>query len=312
MKTQILVTGGAGFIGSHFVKMLCEDKSNYVFCLDNLFTGSDKNLANLKGKKNFEFLNQDVRDEISIKVDKIFNFACPASPIHYQRDPIFTLTTSVTGTLNLLNLALLHNAEFFHASTSEVYGDPEVHPQREDYLGNVNPIGVRACYDEGKRAAETLIFDFKRKRNLNVKVARIFNTYGPNMSRDDGRVVSNFIVNAILNKDLEIYGDGVKTRSFCYIDDLIAGINTICSPNVGGEKPFNIGNDKEFTILNLANLVLELTNSNSNIVFKSPLADDPIKRKPDLSLINRYDWQPRIELKEGLKKTIEYFQSILL
>ncbi len=310
--TKILVTGGAGFIGSHFVKMLCKEESNYVFCLDNLFTGSDKNLESLKDKNNFEFLNQDVRDEISIKVDKIFNFACPASPIHYQRDPIFTMTTSVTGTLNLLNLALLHNSEFFHASTSEVYGDPEVHPQKEDYLGNVNPIGIRACYDEGKRAAETLIFDFKRKKNLNVKVARIFNTYGPNMSRDDGRVVSNFIVNAILNKDLEIYGDGNKTRSFCYIDDLINGINTICNPDVKSEKPFNIGNDKEFTILNLAKLVLELTNSNSNIIFKSPLSDDPIKRKPDLSLISEYNWQPQIELKEGLKKTIKYFQTILL
>jgi UDP-glucuronate decarboxylase len=309
---KILVTGGAGFIGSHFLKSLCENKTNQIFCIDNLFTGSKQNIENLLAEENFEFITHDVRKPISLDVDKIYNFACPASPIHYQRDPIYTLTTSVIGTLNLLELAVKNQAQFFHASTSEIYGDPEIHPQHEDYLGNVNPIGIRACYDEGKRAAETLIYDFKRTKNLTVKVARIFNTYGPNMSFDDGRVVSNFIVNAILNRDLEIYGDGQKTRSFCYIDDLISGINILSNCETDLEKPLNIGNNKEYTILELANMIIDLTKSKSKIIFKDPLSDDPVKRQPDLTLINGFGWKPEVKLEVGLRKTIEYFSKLNL
>lgn len=309
---KILVTGGAGFIGSHFLKLLCENKTNQIFCIDNLFTGSKQNIENLLAEENFEFIIHDIRKPVSIDVDKIFNFACPASPIHYQRDPIYTLTTSVIGTLNLLELAVKNQAQFFHASTSEIYGDPEIHPQHEDYLGNVNPIGIRSCYDEGKRAAETLIYDFKRTKNLTVKVARIFNTYGPNMSFDDGRVVSNFIVNAILNRDLEIYGDGQKTRSFCYIDDLISGINILSNCDTDLEKPLNIGNNKEFTILELAKMIIDLTKSKSKIIFKDPLSDDPVKRQPDLTLINDFGWKPEVKLEDGLKKTIEYFSKLNL
>ena len=309
---KILVTGGAGFIGSHFLKLLCENKTNQIFCIDNLFTGSKQNIENLSAEENFEFIIHDIRKPISLDVEKIFNFACPASPIHYQRDPIYTLTTSVIGTLNLLELAVKNQAQYFHASTSEIYGDPEIHPQHEDYLGNVNPIGIRACYDEGKRAAETLIYDFKRTKNLTVKVARIFNTYGPNMSFDDGRVVSNFIVNAILNRDLEIYGDGQKTRSFCYIDDLISGINILSSCETDLEKPLNIGNNKEFTILELAKMIIDLTKSKSKIIFKDPLSDDPVKRQPDLTLINDLGWKPEVKLEDGLRKTIEYFSKLNL
>lgn len=306
---KILVTGGAGFIGSNLCRELIKNKENKVICLDNYSTGSKNNIENLLQYENFEAIKADIRNPINVKVDKIFNLACPASPIHYQKDPIFTMTTCVNGTLNLLNLAKENDAIFFHASTSEIYGDPNEHPQKESYFGNVNSVGIRSCYDEGKRAAETLIYDFRRLHKLNIKVARIFNTFGPYMAVNDGRVVSNFILNALKNHDLIIYGDGSKTRSFCYIDDLISGILILTSNKQDFDRPHNIGNDKEIKIIELAQTIIKLTGSSSKVVFKDPLSDDPYRRKPDLAKIKKIYWEPIIELEVGIKKTIDYFKN---
>lgn len=307
----ILITGGAGFIGSH----LCEKfvKENHeVICVDNLFTGSKKNIQNLFDYKNFEFIRHDITFPLYLEVDEIYNLACPASPKHYQKDPISTVKTNVHGAINMLGLANRTNAKIFQASTSEIYGDPEQHPQPETYNGNVNPIGIRACYDEGKRCAETLFFDYYRQRNVNIRVARIFNTYGPKMQPDDGRVVSNFILQALKNEPITIYGDGSQTRSFCFVDDLIEGIHLFMNSNFIG--PLNLGNPNEFTILELANMILELTNSRSRVNIKYiPLPqDDPKIRKPDITTANSlFDWNPKINLEKGLQKTIYYFEELL-
>ena len=307
---RILVTGGAGFIGSHLCKNLVE-KGNYVICLDNLFTGSMHNLKTLSNHKNFEFLGQDIENPIDIKVDEIYNLACPASPPHYQFNPVKTVRTSVVGIANMLELAKKYNAKILQASTSEVYGDPLEHPQKETYWGNVNPIGIRSCYDEGKRCAETLMMDYHRQYGTNIKIIRIFNTYGPNMHPNDGRVVSNFIVQALKNEDLTIYGDGNQTRSFCYVSDLINGmIKMIESDNLTG--PINLGNPSERTMLNLAELVIKMTNSSSKIIHKPLPKDDPVRRKPDITLAKKYlEWEPIVTIEEGLTKTIEYFSQTL-
>jgi UDP-glucuronate decarboxylase len=310
-KKTVLVTGGAGFIGSHLVKRLLEE-GNRVICVDNLYTGSKNNIIEFLDNPNFTFLKEDINNHLNIReqIDEIYNFACPASPVYYQKDPVFTITTNLVGTKNMLDLALQHGAKFLQASTSEVYGDPSVHPQTEEYWGNVNPIGIRACYDEGKRAAETLCFDYYRKRNAKIKVIRIFNTYGPNMAKDDGRVVSNFINQALNNEDITIYGDGNQTRSFQYVEDLINGVIKIMDQDetVG---PINLGNPDEFTILELAEKVIELTNSKSKIIYKDLPGDDPKKRKPDISKAKKsLNWKPKISLNNGLNKTIDYFKNI--
>jgi|TARA_A100001388_G_scaffold54158_1_gene37019 UDP-glucuronate decarboxylase len=306
---KILVTGGAGFIGSHLCKKLL-DEGNDVLCLDNYFTGTKENISSLFKSPYFEVIRHDVCFPLYVEVDEIYNLACPASPIHYQHDPVQTTKTSVHGAINMLGLAKRINARILQASTSEIYGDPETHPQEENYWGNVNPIGPRSCYDEGKRCAETLFFDYYRQHNLDIKVVRIFNTYGPNMHPNDGRVVSNFIVQALTNQDITVYGNGDQTRSFCYIDDLISGIFKMMSSEEKFIGPVNLGNPVEFKIIDLAKTIIKLTNSKSKIVNKELPTDDPIRRKPNISLAkNVLDWEPSFNLEEGLKLTIDYFKS---
>jgi len=310
-RKRILVTGGAGFLGSHLCEKLLSEGHD-IICLDNFFTGSKDNVAHLMDSKHFELMRHDVTFPLYVEVDEIYNLACPASPIHYQHDPVQTTKTSVHGAINMLGLAKRTNAKIFQASTSEVYGDPKVHPQTEDYWGNVNPIGLRSCYDEGKRCAETLFFDYRRQHNLNIKVARIFNTYGPRMHPSDGRVVSNFIMQALRGEAISIYGDGLQTRSFCYVDDLIdVFVRFMNSPN-DFTGPVNIGNPHEFTMRELAEKVVSLTGSSSTIEYMPLPQDDPTQRKPDISLAKKVlDWEPSIQLEDGLKKTIEYFDSQL-
>ena len=308
---RILVTGGAGFLGSHLCEKLLSE-GNEVVCLDNYYTGSKKNISHLMDNENFELLRHDICFPLYVEVDEIYNLACPASPIHYQYDPVQTTKTSVHGSINMLGLAKRQGAKIFQASTSEVYGDPEIHPQNESYWGRVNPIGRRSCYDEGKRCAETLFFDYYRQHKLKIKVARIFNTYGPRMHPNDGRVVSNFIIQALKNKDITIYGDGKQTRSFCYVDDLIDAMLLFMNTGDDFTGPVNIGNPDEFTIQNLATKVIELTNSSSKIIYKPLPEDDPKQRKPDISVAKeKINWIPNTDLKNGLKRTIHYFEKIL-
>ena len=306
---RILVTGGAGFIGSHLCKKLIE-MENSVICLDNFFTGSRKNVEKLLSSNSFEIIRHDVTESILLEVDMIFNMACPASPIHYQYNPVKTIKTNVMGTLNMLGLAKRVNARILQASTSEVYGDPKEHPQKESYRGHVNPIGIRSCYDEGKRVAETLMFDYHRQNKVDIKVARIFNTYGPNMAVHDGRVVSNFIIQALNGENITVYGDGSQTRSFCYVSDLVAGlIKLMDSEDFTG--PVNLGNPDEFTILELAEKVIKLTDSASKIIYKALPEDDPLQRQPDISLADtKLKWSPEIKLEKGLVNTIEYFKNL--
>ncbi|MBQ9986602.1 MAG: SDR family oxidoreductase [Oscillospiraceae bacterium] len=305
---RILVTGGAGFIGSHLCRRLLHE-GNKVICLDNMFTGTYENISELDRDPNFEYVHADVIHPIQLEVDRIYNLACPASPVHYQYDPIMTTKTSFMGALNVLELAKKCNARVLQASTSEIYGDPLMHPQSESYRGNVNTIGPRACYDEGKRVAETLFFDFKRRRHVDIRVIRIFNTYGPNMLENDGRVVSNFIVQALHNRDITIYGDGSQTRSFCYVEDTVSGMIATMEKD-GFTGPVNIGNPCEMTILELAKLIIRKTESESKLIYRELPVDDPIKRKPDISLAKReLGWEPQIGIDEGLDATIEYFRS---
>ncbi|MGB2880892.1 MAG: UDP-glucuronic acid decarboxylase family protein, partial [Rhodoferax sp.] len=305
---RILVTGGAGFLGSHLIDRLLA-RGDDVVCADNLFTGTKRNVEHLLGHPRFEFIRHDVTFPLYLEVDQIYNLACPASPIHYQHDPVQTTKTSVHGAINMLGLAKRLRAKIFQASTSEVYGDPTVHPQTEAYWGNVNPIGIRSCYDEGKRCAETLFFDYYRQHKLDIRVARIFNTYGPRMHPNDGRVVSNFIVQALQGHDITIYGEGQQTRSFCYVDDLIEGFLRLMATGPEVTGPVNLGNPGEFTIRQLAEMVIELTGSTSKLVFKPLPADDPLQRQPDISRACAYlnDWQPQVQLQQGLVKTIAYF-----
>lgn len=307
---QILVTGGAGFIGSHLCERLLKDGNN-VICMDNYFTGRKQNVIHLLDNPYFELVRHDVTFPYYVEVDEIYNLACPASPIHYQFDPVSTTKTSVIGAINMLGLAKRTKARILQASTSEVYGDPVVHPQEESYWGNVNPIGIRSCYDEGKRCAETLFMDYHRQNKVDIKIIRIFNTYGPRMRPDDGRVVSNFIVQALKGEDITIYGDGKQTRSFQYVDDLIEGmVRMMASENFTG--PVNLGNPREFTMIELAEVVLKMTNSKSKIIFTSLPADDPKQRKPNISLAKEKlnGWEPNIRLEEGLVETIKYFKSL--
>tara|TARA_Y100000748_G_scaffold303483_1_gene308749 strand:+ start:2246 stop:3193 length:948 start_codon:yes stop_codon:yes gene_type:complete len=308
-----LVAGGAGFLGAHLCKRLVDEGDN-VLCIDNLYTGSIKNLKNLEGKNNFIFLEENIIERIRSEspIKRIFNLACPASPANYQKDPIFTLRTCFEGSLNLLNIAKDYEIPIFQASTSEIYGDPLEHPQRISYWGNVNPIGIRSCYDEGKRVAETLFFDFHRNFNIDIKVARIFNTYGPYMDINDGRVVSNFIVQALKNLPITIYGDGNQTRSFCYVDDLIDAFLLMMEDQSKPRQLYNVGNPEEFTVKDLAKKVIKLTNSKSEIINLELPADDPVKRKPDITEIRSdLGWEPKIDLEEGLLKSIKYFQKLL-
>ena len=310
-KKRILVTGGAGFLGSHLCERLIEE-GNEVICLDNYYTGSKNNIFNLMNNENFELLRHDICFPLYVEVDEIYNLACPASPIHYQYDPVQTTKTSVHGSINMLGLAKRQNAKIFQASTSEVYGDPEIHPQNESYWGRVNPIGPRSCYDEGKRCAETLFFDYYRQHKLKIKIARIFNTYGPRMHPNDGRVVSNFIIQALKNEDITIYGDGKQTRSFCFVDDLIGAMLLIMNTENDFTGPINIGNPEEHTIQEIAEKIIDLTNSNSQIIFKQLPEDDPKQRKPDISIARgKINWEPKINLVNGLKQTINYFEKIL-
>lgn len=307
---RCLVTGGAGFLGSHLCERLLND-GHEVICLDNYFTGRLANIAHLRDNKNFEVIRHDVTEPILLEVDRIFNLACPASPVHYQHNPVKTIKTSVMGAINMLGMAKRVHARILQASTSEIYGDPVVHPQKEDYWGNVNPIGIRSCYDEGKRVAETLFMDYHRQNKVDIRIVRIFNTYGPRMLPNDGRVVSNFIVQALKGEPITIYGDGTQTRSFCYVDDLIeAFVKMMEQENIIG--PVNVGNPGEFTMLDLANEVLSLTGSASPIIYKELPGDDPKMRKPDISLAkSQLNWEPKIPLQEGLKKTITYFENLL-
>ena len=310
-KTRILVTGGAGFLGSHLCDRLLQD-GNDVICMDNLFTGSKDNIRHLLGNPYFEFIRHDVTQPIYVECDQIYNLACPASPKWYQKDPIYTFKTSVYGAMNCLGLANRTGARVLQASTSEVYGDPEVHPQPESYRGCVNTIGIRSCYDEGKRAAETLFFDYHRKNGVDIKVMRIFNTYGPRMDIGDGRVVSNFIVQALKGEDITIYGDGSQTRSFCYVDDLIEGMVRLMNSRDGFTGPVNIGNPGEFTIKELAEIVIDITGTGSKVVYEPLPEDDPMQRKPVIDLAKQeLGWEPRIMLREGLEKTIRYFERVL-
>jgi UDP-glucuronate decarboxylase len=311
MNARILVTGGAGFLGSHLVERLLE-RGDEVLCVDNFFTGTRRNVEHLIGHPRFELMRHDVCFPLYVEVDEIYNLACPASPVHYQHDPVQTTKTSVHGAINMLGLAKRVRAKILQASTSEVYGDPSVHPQVEGYWGNVNPIGIRSCYDEGKRCAETLFFDYWRQHQLAIKVVRIFNTYGPRMHPNDGRVVSNFIVQALKGEDITIFGEGQQTRSFCYRDDLVDAMIRMMATGNDVVGPVNIGNPNEFTIRALAALVLELTGSSSKLVFKPLPQDDPIQRQPDISKAKELlDWQPTVELREGLEKTIGYFDDLL-
>ena len=308
---RVLVTGGAGFLGSHLCERLLQD-GNDVICADNLYTGSKDNIRHLMANPYFEFIRHDVTEPLYVEVDQIYNLACPASPVHYQANPVKTTKTSVYGALNMLGLAKRVGARILQASTSEVYGDPEIHPQPESYRGCVNPIGIRSCYDEGKRVAETLFFDYHRMHNLEIKVMRIFNTYGPRMNPSDGRVVSNFIVQALRGDDITIYGDGSQTRSFCYVDDLIEGMVRLMASPADFTGPCNLGNPGEFTILQLAQKVIEFTGSKSKIVYQPLPSDDPLQRKPVIDLAKKHlDWEPHIALDEGLKKTIDYFKRVL-
>lgn len=307
---RIIITGGAGFLGSHLCERLLKE-GNHIICIDNFFTGSYENIKHLKNNKNFEIIRHDITEPIHIECDEIYNFACPASPIHYQRNPVHTFKTSVLGILNMLNLARECNARLLQASTSEVYGDPLEHPQKETYWGHVNPDGIRSCYDEGKRGAETLMMDYHRQYNTDIKIIRIFNTYGPRMNENDGRVVSNFIIQALKNIPITVYGDGNQTRSFCYCDDLIDGaIKMMESENFIG--PVNLGNPFEMPVIDFAKIIIEKTNSKSEIIFKELPKDDPVKRQPDISLAKeKLNWQPKYKLEDGLKKTIEYFENFI-
>jgi UDP-glucuronate decarboxylase len=308
---RILVTGGAGFLGSHLTERLLNE-GHEVIVADNFFTGSKKNIEAFKQNPNFEFIRHDIMNPLYVEVDEIYNLACPASPVHYQHNPVQTTKTSVYGALNMLGLAKRTGAKILQASTSEVYGDPEVHPQPETYWGKVNPIGIRACYDEGKRVAETLFFDYKRMYDLDIKVVRIFNTYGPRMNANDGRVVSNFIVQALRGEDITIYGDGNQTRSFCYVDDLITGLIFMMETDKFVTGPINLGNPNEFTMLELAQKVIKLTNSQSKIVFQPLPQDDPRQRQPNIfKAKNILGWQPLVELNEGLSKTVKYFEGVI-
>ena len=310
-QKRILVTGGAGFLGSHLCERLVFEEHD-VICLDNLFTGTKKHIAHLLGKPNFELIRHDLTQPIFLEVDEIYNLACPASPIHYQHNPVKTIKTSVMGAIHMLGMAKRVKAKILQASTSEVYGDPTVHPQSESYWGNVNPIGIRSCYDEGKRCAETLFFDYHRQNNVNIRVVRIFNTYGPRMHPNDGRVVSNFIVQALNNKDVTVFGDGSQTRSFCYVDDMIEGMVRMMNGPDDFIGPVNLGNPVEFSILELAQKVIALTGSNSKIIFRELPDDDPVQRQPDIRLAKeRLGWIPSVQLEQGLGKTIKYFQMIL-
>ncbi len=307
---KILVTGGAGFIGSHLCKRLLEE-GHFVVCLDNLFTGTLDNIEDLLEKPNFSFINHDIEIPFDIKVDEIYNLACPASPPHYQFNPVKTIRTSVIGITNMLELAKKYNATLLQASTSEIYGDPLEHPQKESYWGNVNPIGIRSCYDEGKRCAETIMMDYHRQYNSRIKIVRIFNTYGPNMHPNDGRVVSNFIVQALRGEDITIYGTGTQTRSFCYIEDLINGLIKMMESE-GFTGPVNLGNPSERTIVDLAQLIVNKIGAKSKLIFKPLPNDDPIKRKPDISLANKQlNWEPSTDINEGLDNTIKYFRKKL-
>ncbi len=307
---RILVTGGAGFLGSHLCERLI-DQGHDVVCADNYFTGNKQNVAHLLSNPRFELMRHDITFPLYIEVDQIYNLACPASPIHYQYDPVQTTKTSVHGAINMLGLAKRTRARIMQASTSEVYGDPKVHPQPESYWGHVNPIGIRSCYDEGKRCAETLFFDYHRQHKLEIKVARIFNTYGPRMHPQDGRVVSNFIMQALQNKPITLFGDGLQTRSFCYVDDLVEGFIRLMATDANITGPINLGNPGEFTIKALAEKVIELTGSSSELTYMPLPADDPMQRKPDISLAKTHlDWSPTIDLENGLKKTISYFSQL--
>ena len=311
MKNKILVTGGAGFLGSHLCERLLNE-GNEVICLDNFFTGSKQNIAHLIGNPYFEFIRHDVTMPFFIEVDQIYNLACPASPIHYQYNPIKTIKTSVMGAINMLGLAKRIRATVLQASTSEVYGDPAIHPQVEEYWGNVNPIGERSCYDEGKRCAESLFVNYHKQNQVDIKIIRIFNTYGPRMHPHDGRVVSNFIMQALNNEDITIYGDGLQTRSFCYVDDLLDGMIRLMNSPKEITGPINVGNPEEFTMIELANAVIRLTNSSSKIIHMPLPSDDPLQRKPDISKAREIlGWEPTIKLEEGLSKTIDYFKSII-
>lgn len=309
-RRRSLVTGGAGFLGSHLIDRLIA-RGDEVLCVDNLFTGDKRNLDHLASHPRFEFMRHDVCFPLFVEVDEIWNLACPASPIHYQHDPVQTTKTSVHGAINMLGLAKRLGVRIFQASTSEVYGDPHVHPQKEGYWGNVNPIGIRSCYDEGKRCAETLFFDYHRQHGVDIKVARIFNTYGPRMHPADGRVVSNFIMQALRDEPITVYGDGSQTRSFCYVDDLIDGFLALMESEEGRPGPVNIGNPREFTIRELAESVIGMTGSQSQIVERPLPQDDPMQRKPDIALASEWlKWQPKIELEQGLKRTIDYFSQL--
>lgn len=310
-QKRVLITGGAGFLGSHLCDRLTENGHD-VLCLDNFFTGAKRNISHLIGRPNFELIRHDLVHPIFLEVDEIYNLACPASPIHYQYNPVKTVKTNVMGAINMLGVAKRVKAKILQASTSEVYGNPTVHPQNEDYWGNVNTIGPRSCYDEGKRCAETLFFDYHRQNRVNIRVVRIFNTYGPRMHPNDGRVVSNFIVQALTNRDITVYGDGSQTRSFCYVDDLIEGLIRMMNGPDDFVGPVNLGNPTEFTILDLAEKTIRLTGSKSKIIFKPLPQDDPLQRRPDISLAKeKLQWEPRIDVEKGLNKTIEYFRGIL-
>ncbi len=310
-RKRILVTGGAGFLGSHLCDRLLE-RGHEVLCADNLFTGTKRNLDHLHNHSRFEFMRHDVTMPLYVEVDEIYNLACPASPIHYQHDPVQTTKTSVHGAINMLGLAKRLRCKIFQASTSEVYGDPKVHPQTEDYWGHVNPIGTRSCYDEGKRCAETLFFDYRRQHNLEIKVARIFNTYGPRMHPNDGRVVSNFILQALRGEPITIYGDGNQTRSFCYVDDLIDGFLRLMETEAHVTGPVNLGNPVAFTIRELAEKVIAMTGARSQLTFEPLPTDDPMQRQPDISVAKEVlDWEPTVHLDEGLKRTIGYFRNLL-
>ena len=309
-RKRILVTGGAGFLGSHLCERLLQDGHN-VICLDNYFTGQKKNIFHLMDNRRFEVIRHDLVNPIFLEVDEIYNLACPASPIHYQYNPVKTTKTSVMGAIHLLGLAKRVKAKILQASTSEVYGDPTLHPQKETYWGNVNPIGIRACYDEGKRCAETLFFDYYRQNRVNIRVVRIFNTYGPRMHPNDGRVISNFIMQALKNKPVTLYGDGTQTRAFCFVDDMIEGLIKMMNGPDDFVGPVNLGNPREHTILELARLVIELTGSKSSLEFKPSPMDDPRRRQPDISLArDKLEWEPAVDLEEGLEKTIQYFRGL--
>ena len=311
LRKRILVTGGAGFVGSHLCRQLLKE-GNDVLCVDNFYTGTKDNIKDLIENPNFELMRHDVTFPLYVEVDEIYNLACPASPIHYQYDPVQTTKTSVHGAINMLGLAKRTNAKILQASTSEVYGDPQVHPQREDYWGHVNPIGIRSCYDEGKRCAETLFFDYFRQHKLRIKVARIFNTYGPNMHPNDGRVVSNFIMQALKGEAITLYGDGDQTRSFCFVSDLVDGLIRLMNSNDDFTGPANLGNPNEFTIRQLAETISELTESNFLAVYKDLPSDDPTQRKPDITIAReKLGWEPTIQLREGLQLSIPYFRNLV-